>query len=89
MTGVHDLGGLDGLGQAALKRIAKEHLATTAQFAMAWLLYKGVLVIPKAVKPEHVRQNREVAEIRLTREDLVALDKAFPPPDGKVPLAMR
>ncbi len=77
------------LGQSALKRIAKAHNATTAQIALAWLLHMGVVVIPKAVKPEHVRENRAVAEIQLTTSDLKALDKAFPPPARKVPLAMR
>ncbi len=77
------------LAQAALKRVAKAHDATTAQIALAWLLHKGVVVIPKAVKPEHVRANRAVADIQLTDEDVTALDKAFPPPEGKVPLAMR
>ena len=77
------------LGQSALKRMAKAHSATTAQIALAWLLHMGVVVIPKAVKPEHVRENRAVAEIQLTTSDLKALDKAFPPPARKVPLAMR
>jgi diketogulonate reductase-like aldo/keto reductase len=77
------------LGQAALKRIAKAHSATTAQIALAWLLHMGVIVIPKAVKPEHVKENRDVTEIQLTNDDVAALDKAFPPPTGKVPLAMR
>jgi diketogulonate reductase-like aldo/keto reductase len=77
------------LAQTSLKRIAKEHNASTAQIALAWLLHKKVVVIPKAVKPEHVRQNRAVVDIHLTREDLTALDKAFPPPSAKVPLAMR
>jgi diketogulonate reductase-like aldo/keto reductase len=77
------------LAQTSLKRIAKEHNASTAQIALAWLLHKKVVVIPKAVKPEHVRQNRAVVDIRLTLEDLTALDKAFPPPSAKVPLAMR
>ncbi|MGZ4974511.1 MAG: aldo/keto reductase [Limisphaerales bacterium] len=77
------------LERAALKRIAKAHNATTAQIALAWLLGMEVVVIPKAVKPKHVRENRAVADIQLTREDLKALDKAFPPPTRKVALAMR
>jgi diketogulonate reductase-like aldo/keto reductase len=77
------------LEQSALKRVAKAHDATTAQIALAWLLHKGVVVIPKAVKPEHVRENRAVTDIKLSSEDLAALDKSFPPPTSKVPLAMR
>jgi len=77
------------LRHAALKRIAKAHDATTAQVALAWLLHKNVVAIPKAVSPEHVRENRAVADIRLTKKDLAALNEAFPPPSRKVPLAMR
>lgn len=77
------------LEQSALKRLAKAHNATTAQIALAWLLHKGAVVIPKAVKPDHVRQNRAVADIKLSPADLAALDQSFPPPTSKVPLAMR
>ncbi len=77
------------LAQPALKRIAKAHDATTAQIALAWLLHMGVVVIPKAVKPEHVRANRAGVDLKLTKDDLAALDEAFPPPTGKVALAMR
>lgn len=77
------------LERPVLKRIAKAHDATTAQIVLAWLLHMGVVVIPKAVKPEHVRENRAVADIQLTGEDLKALDKAFPAPTRKVALAMR
>ncbi|MDB6057586.1 MAG: hypothetical protein JWO95_1430 [Verrucomicrobiales bacterium] len=77
------------LGHLALKKIAKAHSATTAQIALAWLLHMGVVVIPKAVKPEHVRENLVVADIQLTREDIKSIDKAFPAPNHKVSLAMR
>jgi diketogulonate reductase-like aldo/keto reductase len=45
-------------------------------------------VIPKTVQPAHVRANRAAADITLTADDLTALDRAFPPPRQKVPLAM-
>jgi diketogulonate reductase-like aldo/keto reductase len=77
------------LGQSVLKKIAKAHNATTAQIALAWLLHMGVVVIPKAVKPEHVRENRAATDIQLTPDDITAIDKAFPPPKRKVSLAMR
>jgi diketogulonate reductase-like aldo/keto reductase len=72
-----------------LKRIAKAHDATTAQVALAWLLHKNVVAIPKAVSPKHVRENRAATDIRLTKKDLAALDESFLPPINKVPLAMR
>ena len=63
--------------------------ATPAQIALAWVLRrKGVIAIPKAVEPEHVRRNRAALDIELDAADLAELDRAFPPPRRKQPLAM-
>ena len=77
------------LGNPALKVVASRHDATPAQIALAWLLHQpGVVAIPKAVQPVHVRANRAAYDIALTADDLAELDRAFPPPRKKVPLAM-
>jgi diketogulonate reductase-like aldo/keto reductase len=69
------------LGNTALKSVAGRRRATAAQLALAWVLRQpGVLAIPKAASPEHVRENRAALELELTTEDLAALDRAFPPP---------
>ena len=75
------------LRRAVLRRIARQHGATPAQMALAWVLRQdGVIAIPKAAEPEHVVENRKALEFRLTEEALVALDQKFPPPTRKVPL---
>ena len=74
------------LNSPVLKSIAGKHEATAAQIALAWLLHQRVVVIPKAGKPEHVRQNAGVLNIRLTNEELADIDDAFPPPSHKTPL---
>jgi len=72
-----------------LAGIAARHGATPAQIALAWTLrHDHVIAIPKAVAPDHVRQNRAAADLRLTREDLAELDAAFPPPTRRRPLEM-
>jgi diketogulonate reductase-like aldo/keto reductase len=72
-----------------LAAIGKRHNATAAQIALAWgLRHPDSIVIPKAVKPEHLRQNIAALEITLTPEDLAEIDKAFPPPKKKTSLAM-
>jgi diketogulonate reductase-like aldo/keto reductase len=77
------------LGNAALKALAARHGATPAQIALAWLLHRpGVVAIPKAVQPAHVRANRAAYDLVLTADDLAELDRAFPPPRKKAPLAM-
>ena len=72
-----------------LQKIASEYEATPAQIALAWALHQGVVVIPKAGSREHVRENRAALDISLSKHDLKELDRAFPPPSEKVPLAIR
>ncbi|MBM3549730.1 MAG: aldo/keto reductase [Alphaproteobacteria bacterium] len=72
-----------------LAAIGKRHNATAAQIALAWgLRHPDSIVIPKAVKPEHLRQNVAALDIRLTPEDLGEIDKAFPAPKKKQRLEM-
>ena len=74
---------------SALERVAKQHGATPAQVALAWLLHQpGVVVIPKAGRAEHVRENRAALDLGLSPADLADLDAAFPPPKGPKALEM-
>jgi diketogulonate reductase-like aldo/keto reductase len=53
------------------------------QVALAWTLrLPHVVTIPKATRPEHVRENLGAAGLVLSPEDLAELDSAFPPPAG-------
>ena len=78
------------LANPALKALAEAHDATPAQIALAWVLHQeGVIAIPKASDPAHVRANRAAADIVLSAHDMAALDRAFPPPRAARPLLMR
>ncbi|NIA52739.1 aldo/keto reductase [Massilia sp. TW-1] len=80
------------LGRPQLAEVARRHDATPAQVALAWLLRQdGVVTIPKAVQPAHVRANRAALDLapRLGPDDRALLDAAFPPPARRRPLAMR
>jgi aryl-alcohol dehydrogenase-like predicted oxidoreductase len=75
-----------------LGQVAQRKGATPAQVALAWLLrQENVVVIPKAVRPQHVRENRAALDLApaLTAEDLAQLDAGFPAPLRRRPLAMR
>jgi diketogulonate reductase-like aldo/keto reductase len=77
------------LGNRALQEIAARHNASAAQVALAWLLRQdGMIVIPKATQPEHVRDNFGALDLALDTDDLAALDRAFPPPKGRSALGM-
>ena len=72
-----------------VQAIADRHGVTPAQVALAWVLRQdGVIAIPKASTPAHVRENRAALDLQLTAEDLEELDDMFPPPHGPEPLEM-
>ncbi len=76
------------LSHRGLDEVVQRHGATRAQIALAWVLNSGSLAIPKAHSSAHVRDNRAAADIRLTTQDLADLDRSFPPPRRKEPLAV-
>lgn len=68
-------------GNAALRMVAVRHGVSELQVALAWVLRQpGVIAIPKAAQVSHVRENHAALDLKLTEDDLVALDQAFPPP---------
>jgi diketogulonate reductase-like aldo/keto reductase len=77
------------LRNPALAGIAKKHGVAPAAVAIAWTMrHPHVVSIPKASNLAHVRENVAAADLVLDRDDLAALDKAFPPPRGKRSLGM-
>ena len=77
------------LRATALAQVAQLHGATPAQVALAWALRQPwVIAIPKAGDAAHVRENAAAADLALTEADLAAIDRAFPPPARRQPLAM-
>ncbi len=77
------------LRHPGLQTVADRQGATPAQVALAWLLGQGdVMVIPKASRLDHVRENRAALDLELTSEDLAELDAAFAPPRGRAAMEM-
>jgi aryl-alcohol dehydrogenase-like predicted oxidoreductase len=53
-----------------LQAIAARSGATPAQLALAWIVsHPGVVAIPKASSPEHIRENADAAKLELSAED--------------------
>jgi aldehyde reductase len=72
-----------------LARLAADLGVSAASLALAWTLRQGnVVAIPKAVRPDHIRENRAAMDLALDPGVLAALDEAFPAPRGPEPLAM-
>ena len=77
------------LKNLALVETARRHGVTPAQAALAWVLRQpGVIAIPKAGDPAHVRANAAAADLVLTPDDLARIDAAFPAPATKRRLQM-
>ena len=77
------------LRHPVLIRIAARLGVTPAQVALAWTLrLPNVISIPKAGDLAHLRENHAAAALVLGPDDLAELDRAFRPPDAKVPLDM-
>lgn len=73
----------------SLRPLADRLGATPAQVALAWVLAQpGTIAIPKAVRSAHLRDNLAAASLVLGADDLAALDRLFPPPRRRQPLAM-
>ena len=73
-----------------LAQIGERVRATASQLALARLMAEpGVMVIPKAVREAHLRENFAACEWVLTPDDIAAIDKHFPSPRRKSALAMR
>ena len=74
----------------SLARIAEHVGATASQLALARLMAEpGVMVIPKAVRESHLRENFGASVLALAPADIAAIDQVFPAPKGPSALAMR
>jgi diketogulonate reductase-like aldo/keto reductase len=73
----------------ALAQVAHRLGASPARVALAWTIRtEGVCAIPKAARDEHLRDDCASLDLRLDDAAIAELDRAFPPPRRKTPLAM-
>jgi diketogulonate reductase-like aldo/keto reductase len=56
-----------------LRRLARKHGATPARILVRWGLEHGLVVLPKSVRAERIRENADVYGFALDAEDLAAL----------------
>lgn len=53
-----------------LTEIGNKYGKTAAQIALRWNIQRGVVVIPKSIHEDRIRQNFDVFDFSLTREDM-------------------
>ena len=72
---------LGGSGAAMLKATAllgelgEAYGKTPAQVALRWLTQQGIVVIPKSVHADRMRQNLDIMDFRLSQVDMSRLDQ--------------
>lgn len=74
--------GLKGMfDEPVLKEIAEKYGKTPAQIILRWNVQQGVIVIPKSVHRERMRENLDIWDFELDEEDMMrisGLDKDCP-----------
>ncbi len=69
------------LGEPAVLTLAEKYGRTPAQVLLRFLTQKGIIVIPRSTKPEHIKENFALFDFTLTNEEMAqlsALDKKEP-----------
>ncbi|MDD4011166.1 MAG: aldo/keto reductase [Sphaerochaetaceae bacterium] len=61
--------------EPSLLRIAQAHSRTPAQIALRFLIEKNVVVIPKSVNPDRIKENFEVTGFTLSEQEISELEK--------------
>ena len=56
-----------------LGQIARRHGRTTAQVILRWHYQRGVVTIPKTVRPERMDENRSIWDFSLTPKEMAAI----------------
>jgi methylglyoxal/glyoxal reductase len=69
------IGGSKGdlLSDESLIEIGKRYGKSPAQVVIRWHLQNNLIVIPKSVQPQRIKQNSNVYDFELSREDMSAI----------------
>jgi diketogulonate reductase-like aldo/keto reductase len=54
--------------------VASKYRKTPAQICLRWCLQKGTVVIPKARSEDHLRENMEIFDWKISEEDMSRMD---------------
>jgi 2,5-diketo-D-gluconate reductase A len=67
------LGRAQFLDEPTIKSVAEKYGKSPAQVIIRWHLDSGLIVIPKSVRPERIRENIEVFDFKLDADDMQAI----------------
>lgn len=58
-----------------LMEIAEQYHKSVAQLSLRWIIQKGIVPLPKSVTPERIKNNLEVFDFEISKQDVERIDK--------------
>jgi len=56
-------------------KLGKKYKKTNAQVILRWHIQKGNIVFPKSTNPKHIKENSEIFDFNLTKEEMDEINK--------------
>jgi 2,5-diketo-D-gluconate reductase A len=72
--GVDPLDQGDSLSHPVIVQAARQHERTPAQVVLRWHLRHGFIPIPRSVNRDHIVENFQVWDFKLTEDEMNAID---------------
>ena len=63
------------IGEEIFNKLAKKYNKTNVQVILRWHIQKGNIVFPKSTNPKHIKENSEIFDFQLTKEEMKEIDK--------------
>ena len=63
----------DLFADPTLSSIGQAHGKTVGQVVLRWLVQRGIVVIPKSVRPDRMRENLDVFDFELTDDEMARM----------------
>lgn len=64
--------------------LAKKYKKTPAQIVLRWLTQRNIIIIPKSITPARIKENLEIFDFALLKEDMAVIDHF----DRKIPIVV-
>jgi len=67
-------GNKDLFNEEVLVNLGKKYNKTVAQVILRWHIEKGNIIFPKSTNPVHIKEDFEIFDFKLTKEEIKKID---------------